>query len=159
MKIILFITLIFLSTFASTNFKETRYVSALDFNRELIGKINLKDDILSIVYSKPSKETITYHPNKITILNQDNQTTEYTFEQYPQAQYMGLIIKAIINDNYNSLDNFFKIKNQKSTIMLEAKPIIYDRINFIEITKKQKSVEKIFMDMSNKDTITIEIIN
>ena len=159
MKIII-VLIVFYSYLVSTEtFKETRYVSALDFSRELIGKINLKDDILSIVYSKPSKETITYHPNKITILNQDNQTTEYTFEQYPQAQYMGLIIKAIINNNYNSLDNFFKIKNQKSTIMLEAKPIIYDRINFIEITKKQKNVEKIFMDMSNKDTITIEIIN
>ncbi len=159
MKIILF-TLLLVSGLLSTSihFKEFRYLAALDFERQKQGALEIKDNSLVLNYSKPDIETISYLSDKVTILKNDN-LIEYTFEKYPHAEYMGLILKAIIKDEYESLNEFFEIKKGKEIISLTGKPIIYNTIESIEVFKNSKDVNKIIINMTNKDKITIETIN
>jgi|GEM_PF-5034531 len=159
MKIIL-LTLLLVSALLSSsiNFKEFRYLAALDFEREKQGNLEIKDDYLVLNYSKPSIETISYLSDKLTILKDDT-LVEYSFNEYPQAQYMGLILKAIIKDEYESLDELFEIKIEKEFVSMIAKPIIYNTIVSIEVFKNSKDINKIIIYMTNKDKITIETIN
>ena len=159
MKIIL-LTLLLISGLLSSNinFKELRYLAALDFEREKQGILEIEGNSLVLNYSKPSIETISYLSDKLTILKDDT-LVEYSFNEYPQAQYMGLILKAIIKDEYESLDELFEIKIEKEFISMIAKPIIYNTIVSIEVFKNSKDVNKIIIYMTNKDKITIETIN
>ena len=159
MKIIL-LTLLLISGLLSSsiNFKEFRYLAALDFEREKQGNLEIKDNSLVLNYSKPDIETISYLSDKLTILKNDT-LVEYNFEEYPKAEYMGLILKAIIKDEYESLDELFEIKSEKEFISMIAKPIIYNIIVSIEVFKNSKDVSKIIINMTNKDKITIETIN
>jgi len=143
--------------YADIAFKETRYMAALDIDRDMAGNLNIIDDVMTIKYSQPSGKTITYYNDKVTILESDD-TKTYTFEEYPQASYLGLILKAIIKDNYISLEEVFKINIDKNNITLEAKPMIQNNMEQIEIIKKDKK-KTIIISMSNKDKITIETIN
>lgn len=159
MKIIL-LTLLLVSGLLSSNinFKELRYLAALDFEREKQGVLEIEGNSLVLNYSKPSIETISYLSDKLTILKDDT-LVEYSFDEYPQAQYMGLILKAIIKDEYESLDELFEIKIEKEFVSMIAKPIIYNTIVSIEVFKNSKDVNKIIIYMTNKDKITIETIN
>ena len=138
MKIIL-LTLLLVSGLLSSNinFKELRYLAALDFEREKQGVLEIEGNSLVLNYSKPSIETISYLSDKLTILKDDT-LVEYSFDEYPQAQYMGLILKAIIKDEYESLDELFEIKIEKEFVSMIAKPIIYNTIVSIEVFKNSK---------------------
>ncbi len=159
MRYLLFISILYSAVFADIHFKETRYMAALDLDRPMLGSLKFQDDNMIITYTKPTLETISYYDDKLTITNDDD-TKEYSFEEYPQAQYMGLILKAILQDNYTSLDEFFEIKKENKQVILDAKASLYSTITYIIIDKDDKNnVTKIIINMSNKDHITIEIIN
>ncbi|MEA3553858.1 MAG: hypothetical protein U9R39_05600 [Campylobacterota bacterium] len=158
MKIILLTLFIVSGLLSSTiNFKEFRYLAALDFEREKQGVLEIKENSLVLNYSKPDIETISYLSDKLIILKDDT-LVEYSFEEYPKAEYMGLILKAIIKDEYESLDELFEIKKEEKLVSMIAKPIIYNTIVSIEVFKNSKEVSKIIINMINKDKITIETI-
>jgi len=159
MKIILLALLLISGLLASKiSFKEFRYMAALDFETEKHGILDIKEELLVLNYTKPKKETISYLEDKLTILQGDS-LTQYSFEEYPKAQYMGLILKAILKDEYESLSEFFEIKKENEFVSMIAKPIIYATIVSIEVNKDKNIVTKIIINMSNKDKITIETIN
>ncbi len=159
MKYLLLISILCTAVFADINFKENRYMAALDLDRLLQGSLKFQGNNIIITYTKPSTETISYYDNRVTI-NKDNEQKEYLFDEYPQAQYMGLILNSILKDNYDSLDNFFEIIKKKQTILLNAKASISTNITSITINKDgHKNVSKILINMTNKDNIKIEIIN
>ena len=155
MRIVLIIGLLVYSLFASIEFKETRYMAALDFDKERYGLLDITDELLILKYKKPNIETITYSKEKIIIQNKDN-TKEYTFEEYPKAKYMGLILRSIINKNYNLLDNMFKVSKENNSIFLTSLPIISNMVEYIEIKENVKSKRVIILFMTNSDRITIE---
>ncbi|MEA1913677.1 MAG: hypothetical protein U9N30_00035 [Campylobacterota bacterium] len=159
MRLLLLYFFLFSTLFAQINFKETRFMAALEIDRQLFGHLKFDDSKMIVTYTKPNQQIITYHNEKITIL-QDEELKTYTFEQYPQAQYMGLILKAIIQDNYLSLEELFTHKVQDASIELDAKPVISSIMDSIVIYKKDpKSVKRIIIKLTNKDTINIEIID
>ncbi len=159
MKIIMLILLQLTISFSNKiEFKETRYMVALDFEREKYGSFSEKEENLIIKYTRPSIETISYLNDRITILK-DGKVSEYTFDEYPKSQFMGLILRSIINDEYTSLDELFEIKKEKKMVSLTGKPIIYGIIESIEVEKNNKIIKKIIINMTNKDIITIETIN
>ena len=133
-------------------------MAALDFDRAKYGSLDIKDGVLILNYIKPVKETISYFDDKLTILKVD-ELLEYSFEEYPNAKYMGLILKAIIKNEYETLDELFDIKKEKESIEMISKPIIYNTIISIDISKVNKIVNKIIINMTNKDKITIETVN
>ncbi|MEA3498274.1 MAG: hypothetical protein U9R16_04360 [Campylobacterota bacterium] len=159
MKIILLLFLHFMFLFSTEiGFKETRYMVALDFERVKHGSLFVKEENLIIKYTKPSVETISYLSDRITILK-DEETLEYTFEEYPKSQYMGLILKAIIKDEYSTLDEMFEVKKENNIVKLLGKPIVYSIIESISIEKSDNLNKKIIINMTNKDIVTIETIN
>ncbi len=160
MKIILSIFLITSILFSNNiKFKETRYLAALDFERDKHGSLYVDNDILTIQYTRPSKENIIYYSDKIVIQKDDNQTNEYSFEKYPQAQYMGLILKAIVSSNYDTISDLFEVKIQENGVILNSKPVSSDVIETITVVKDKNILKSIIIDMTNKDKITIETIN
>lgn len=158
MKYLLFIFILFSCLFADVSFEETRYMSALDVDRRMSGTLKFEDDLMIVSYTKPEQEVITYYNHKVTI-QKDNEIKEYSFEEYPQAQYLGLILKAIIKDDYIALNELFIIKKGKKQLDLESKLVIEDIMTSIEVVKNTSGIEKITMHMANQDKITIEIIN
>ena len=159
MKSIILLSIFISTLFAQINFKETRHMEALDLDRDMFGNLEFNDEQMVVTYTKPNQQTITYHDDKITILRAE-ELKEYTFEQYPQAQYMGLILKAIIQDNYTLLDELFSQTVANTKVDLVAKPVISNVMDHISITKKEdKSIKNILITMTNKDTIHIEIID
>lgn len=158
MRFIILLIFLYLSMFADMNFKETRYMAALDFEKSKYGNLHIDNENLIINYTKPIQETISYYNDKITVLAKDK-LDEYSFQEHPNAQYLGLILKAILNNNYATVDELFEIKKEKQEIQLKAKPIIYSYIESINIIKHKKSIKNIIIYMTNKDKITIETIN
>ena len=158
MKYLLFILILLTNLFSDISFKETRYMSAFGVDKIMSGTFKFKNELMVISYIKPEKETITYYNDKITI-QKDDEINEYTFEEYPDAQYLGLILRAIIKDEYTALEQFFTIKKQNNKLDLESKPVIEDIMTSIEVIKNKVSIEKITMNMTNEDIITIEIVN
>jgi len=158
MKILLICSLLISSLFASIEFKETRYMAALDFDKERYGVLTITEETLILSYKKPSIEIITYSDTKITIQSEDD-TKEYTFEEYPRAKYMGLILRTIINKNYDSLDNIFKVSKVEDLLLLKSLPIISDMVEYIEVQENINSKRIMTLFMSNKDKITIETSN
>ena len=158
MRFIILSIFLYLSMFADMNFKETRYMAALDFEKSKYGNLHMDNENLIINYTKPIQETISYYNDKITVLAKDK-LDEYSFQEHPNAQYLGLILKAILNNNYATVDELFEIKKEKQEIQLKAKPIIYSYIESINIIKHKKSIKNIIIYMTNKDKITIETIN
>jgi len=146
--------------FATQNFKETRHMDALNVDRQLFGSFDILPDKMIVSYTKPNKQTITYYPNKIS-LQANNTTKEYSFDKYPQAQYMGVALRAIFEENYDLLSEFFDIKTeQDNKLYLTSKAGISDMIDSITIQKNSsKKIKNIFINMRNKDTILIETID
>ena len=154
--LVLFITFITLG-FAQIQFKETRYISAVGIERDLLGTLEIKKDDIIINYIKPADQTILYKNDKVVFIQEDNRK-EYTFEEYPQGAFMGLILKSIIEDEYNNLSEIFEIKKEKSNYILTAKASIYNIMTQIEVENKD-SKKTIIISLANDDKITIETVN
>lgn len=157
MRYLLYITLLYSMVFANISFTETRYMSALDMDRQLKGSVTINKTNMIINYTTPQQETITYLDDKVTILK-DEELKEYSFEEYPQASFMGLIIKAMVTDNYTPIEEFFTITTQKEITTFTSKPIVTSTIKTIELSKKDDK-KIVTMYMSNQDKITIETTN
>jgi hypothetical protein len=143
--------------FGDMYFKEIKYISAFDITTNKYGSLSIINDILTIKYSEPEKKIIKYFDNKI-LIEENSNLEEFSFENYPQPQYMGLILKAIIYENFNSLEQFFKIKYKNNDIILESRGIMMNNIEYIEINKNKKTIKEIILHMTNEDKITIETI-
>jgi hypothetical protein len=131
-------------------------MSALGIDFVKYGNLEVKQDFLIIKYTKPKEQTIKYFEDKIEIY-QNNNINTYNFDKYPKAQYMGLILRAIVNDNYALVNNLFKVIKKNKNISLLAKPIVSDYILDIQVSKNKK--DTIIINMTNKDKITIETYN
>jgi hypothetical protein len=159
MKILLIFITFCLSLFADIKFSETKYLSALDIKTTKYGSMNIKQDSFIITYTKPTKEIITYLEDRLTLTNNKNITNEYTYEDHPSLEYFGLLLKSIVNDSYENLDNMFEIKDEENIKTLTAKSGISGTIDYIEVLNKDKKLSTIKLFMINKDIITIETIN
>lgn len=158
MKIFVLVMFTLNLLFGNHNFKETRYIDALQMDQSKYGIMKLENNQLFFDYTKPIKETIIYKKEKL-VIEKEETIEEYYFSEYPRLRYMGLILKYIITDDYQQLDNFFDVKITHHLILLEAKPVIYNIVESIEIIKRDDKLHKIIMNMTNKDIITIETIN
>jgi len=157
---ILFIFLTFcISIFADIKFSETKYLSALDMQTSKYGSMNIKEDSFTINYNKPKKETVTYLNDKLTFENSNNEIKEFTYKEHPRLEYFGLLLKSIVNNSYENLDNMFTITEDKEKKILNAKSSISGTIDYLEVFYTNAKLSKIIFYMINKDTITIETIN
>ncbi|MEA3289622.1 MAG: hypothetical protein U9Q04_05505 [Campylobacterota bacterium] len=159
MKFLLAIFILITTAFGDISFKETRYISAVDMERDLYGSFKFIDDHMVISYIRPAIQTITYLNDSMSIKNKDGEISTYSYAEYPQARYMSMLLKAIINDQYESIAEIFTITKQTNMIRLDAKSSISSTISSINIKKENSTLNSILINMTNKDTIKIEITN
>ena len=159
MKILFLSLSLYLVLLCDTKFSETKYLSALDVEMTKYGIMNLENNILTLKYKKPKVEVITYYEDKLSLQNDKDEIKEYTYEEHPQIEYFGLLLKAIVNNSYESLDNMFTIKQEKNKKILSAKASISGTVDYLEVFHKNKKLSSIIFYMTNKDKITIETIN
>ena len=150
---------VYLTLLSSTRFIETKYLSSLDMEISKIGIMELSNNILVINYEKPNIETIIYYEDKLTLKNDKNEITTYTYEEHPKIEYFGLLLKSIINNTYENLENMFKIKKEKNKRILTAKSSVSGTIDYLEVFYKDGKLSSINFHMINSDKITIETTN
>ena len=159
MKILFLIITFWLSLFSDIKFTETKYLSALDMDMTKYGSMNYENNILKLFYTNPSKEEIIYYEDKLTLQSDENEITAYTYIEHPQLEYFGILLKSIISNNYDSLENMFEITVENNTKILTAKSSVSGTINYLEVIYKNKNLHTIIFYMANEDKITIETIN
>jgi len=158
-KILLVMVSFYLTLLSDVKFSETKYLSALDVEMTKYGVMNFKENILTIKYTKPKDETITYYDDKLTLQSNVNESKEYTYEEHPKLEYFGLLLKSIISNTYENLDNMFEIKNNNDNKTLTSKSSVAGTIDYLEVFHDNKKLSSIIFYMTNKDKITIETIN
>ena len=159
MKIFLLTITFWLCLFSDIKFSETKYLSALDIDMTKYGSMNYKNNILILTYARPSHEKIIYYEDRLTLQSDDSEITQYTYEEHPQIEYFGLLLKAIVGNNYDSLSNMFEITKENNAKILTAKASVSSTINYLEVVHKNSKLKRIIFYMTNEDKITIETIN
>ena len=159
MKVLLLLISIYIFMFAEIKFSETKYLSALDVEMTKYGSMNYEKNILKLSYIKPVKEFITYYEDKLILQNDKNESKEYTYEEHPSIEYFGLLLKSIVSNSYENLDNMFEVKDAKDKKVLTAKSSISSTVDYLEVFNKDNNLSSVIFYMTNKDKITIETIN
>jgi hypothetical protein len=154
-----FLLLIFIIelTNASMKFRENRYISALDRNIELKGELSIKNDILSINYTS-TNESIIYHKDSVSIDNSMGKRV-IPYSENKNIKYIGLFIKNIIKNDYNTISQVFTLKEIKDELKLTPKEAIKHIIESIKISKNGDKIKHIVIYLKNGDKIKIETIN
>ena len=149
----------YLTLLSSTKFTETKYLSSLDMEMSKKGTMELTNNILTLNYEKPNIEIIKYYEDKLTLENDKKEITKYTYEEHPKVEYFGLLLKSIINNTFENLDNMFKIETEKNKRTLTAKSSVSGTIDYLEVFYKDGKLSAIIFYMINSDKITIETNN
>jgi hypothetical protein len=143
MKIVSLFLLLFSSLFATFfDFKESRYYSALDFERVSHGRVEIKKDETVIEYVKPIAEKI--------VLKQDSAYVVKNGERSPITNSDTLlflkIFEKLIKDE--DMDRFFIVEEDR----LLPKGTLLS--NFISYIKKDRKIVEIYL--KNGDWILFE---
>jgi len=158
-KILFIILSFYMILLSDIKFTETKYLSALDIDMSKYGTMNFKNNILSLKYTKPTQEIITYYEDKLVLENDNSEITEYSYKEYPQIEYFGLLLKSIVSNQYENLENMFTMEIKENKRTLTAKSSVSGTIDYLEVLHKNKKLSSIIFYMTNKDRITIETTN
>lgn len=142
----------------ASNFKETRYLFALDKNVTLEGFITFGEQNIIIEYVKPESKVLTYFEEKLTIQDQNGYHV-IDAQSMPSMNYFFLIIKAVHDENSVLLDSFFEAKTEGDETLLSPKGVAAEVLEEVRITRHIKELKSLQVKIKNGDRITIEIRN
>ena len=147
-----------INVFASSQFKETRYIYALDKNISFEGFITFGEQNLMIEYVKPESKVLTYFENKLSIQDQNGFHSVDTTTT-PMLHYFFMVIKAIHEENKVLLDSFFDQKEEAKQILLMPKGVVAEVLEEVRLQKRGNKLEYLHVKIKNGDRITIEILD
>lgn len=139
---VLFICWIALHVNASELFKESRYIYAIDNILYYEGKISFEDEKITILYTSPKHESITYLKD----------------DESRQKKAFFLILNSIYSSDIDSLKEYFKVERADLKTVLIPLGVFSDSIQKVEFKKSHKELEYLLIKMQNKDWIKIETI-
>lgn len=143
MKIVSLFLLLFSSLFATFfDFKESRYYSALDFERVSYGRVEIKKDETVIEYVKPIAEKIVLKQDSAYVVK-NGEENEIRSEE---ALLFLRIFEKLIKDE--DMDRFFRAEEDR----LLPKGTLLS--NFISYIKKDRKIVEIYL--KNGDWILFE---
>ena len=148
--------LLFGATFS--NFKETRYLYALDKNITLEGFITFGEQNIIIEYVKPESKVLTYFEEKLTIQDQNGYNV-IDAQSMPSLNYFFMIIKAVHDENSVLLDSFFDAKTKDNETLLIPKGVAAEVLEEVRIVRQAKKLKSLQVKIKNGDRITIEILD
>lgn len=160
MKPIIVSILLVCSLFAdvSSNFKETRYLYALDKNISLEGFITFGEQNIIIEYSKPEPKVLTYFEGKLTIQDQSGYTV-VDVQSMPSLSYFFMVIKAVHDENTVLLDSFFDTLTKENQTYLIPKGVTAQILEEVCIERHGKELKALHVKIKNGDRISIEIMD
>jgi len=148
-----------LSLFAdASNFKETRYMYALDKNITLEGFITFGEQNIVIEYVKPESKVLTYFEEKLTIQDQNGYKV-IDAQSMPSLNYFFMIIKAVHNDNSVLMSSFFDVTTKDEETLLSPKGVAAEVLEEVCITRHNQQLKSLHVKIKNGDRITIEIMD
>lgn len=152
---ILFI--IVLNLFSKTiEFKEEKYIEALETSIDNYGYINFKKDSIEVSY-KNSNEVLIFKDDILLIKNTSN-IEEIDLNRDLGKKIYFLLLNCIHTNDTSKLALYFKIKKDKKETLLIPKGQIANVIKKI-FFKKEKILKYLQINMQNKNRIRIEQIN
>ncbi len=161
MKNIIVLVLLLCTFFAnaSSTFKETRYVYALDKNISFEGFITFGEHNIMIEYNKPESKVLTYFEDTLTIQDQSGYTT-VNVQSMPSLSYFFMIIKAVHDENTLLLDSFFDttVTNENQT-HLAPKGVTAEILESVSIKRRSRELKALHVKIKNGDRISIEIMD
>ena len=160
MKIIVLCFLSLLCLFANdaSEFKETRYLYALDKNITLEGFITFGEQNIIIEYTKPESKVLTYFEEKLSIQDQNGYKI-IDAQSMPSMNYFFMIIKAVHDENKTLLASFFDAIENGDETLLTPKGVAAEVLEEVRISRQEKKLKSLHVKIKNGDRITIEIRN
>ncbi len=156
-KKLLLVFLFISSVYADiVNFKENRYLYAIDNSFSKKGTIIFEKESIEVSYNLDSK-IMVYSNDKLTIKDGD-EVYEVDLEKNIHMKVFFYLLEAIYYNRQDHLKEFFTIKDDNSTILLNPKDLVSNYISHISY-KKTKRLDFLEIKLNNKDRIYIEEIN
>ncbi|MCD6433667.1 MAG: hypothetical protein J7L21_06460 [Sulfurimonas sp.] len=157
-KMLLMFLLSILSVYAQTiNFRETKFIEALELSTYRDGNISYYKNKTVIKYK--DGKTITKVANILTVHNDNNEIlTTMDLNKKPAVAIYFKLTKALFSKNFKSLDKSFYIKkHQGNKYTFEPKDDLKEVVSSIELSLRSDDTVKFFViDFKNRDTIKIE---
>ncbi|NEW61708.1 hypothetical protein GSY74_10460 [Sulfurovum sp. bin170] len=140
----------------TVNFKETKFVEALELYTYRDGNVSY-DDVKTIVRYRDGK-TITKVDNNLTVHGDDNELlTTINLNEKPEVALYFRLTKALFSKNFESLKENFKIEKRDKKYQFEPTDDTKEVVSNIELSlKADESVDFFIINFTNRDTIKIE---
>lgn len=135
------------------NFKEVKYIYALDQELYKNGSIKIDDNTIILQYSN-SSQIIKYDDLFIHIINNDEIQKIPHNENIEYSVFFSLI-KGIFQNNLTLLANSFTINKDKDKTILIPNEYLANAIEKIEYKKQNKKLKFLRIFFLNQDSIKI----
>jgi len=151
------ILLLCINLFSKTiNFKESKYIEALDQSISKTGYITYKKDSIETSY-KNSGEILIFKEDTLYIKDKEK-SSEIDLNRDIGKKIYFTLLEAINTNDLSNLELYFEIKKEHNEILLKPKEIVANYLKNIKY-KKEKKLEYLHINMLNGDRITIEQID
>lgn len=154
--VVLLLFLCSLLASASSGFKETRYLYALDKNISLEGYITFGAQNIVIEYVKPESKVLTYFEEKLTIQGQNGYTmvdAQALFKLFFYDYQSGAWWKQPF------IEFFFDTTTKGNQTLLSPKGITAEVLEEVHIERHNKQLKALHVKIKNGDRISIEIVD
>jgi hypothetical protein len=141
-KKIVILSLFFFNVYA-VQFKELRYLYAVDKHISFEGNITFSPQSIEIKYTKPKAQTIKYRAD----------------DEQREKRYFFMLLSAIHNDNKGFLEEFFKVKKKNRFVYLSPLEKTKAYIKKVIYKKEGLDLKSLKIFMQNKDRIEIETLD
>jgi len=152
-KLFLILILTTFSFASSINFKEEKYVSALQTSVYKDGNINIQDNKITVSYKNLNSSYIFY--DSYFILKDKDNEQQLNYEDSVELSLFYKLISFIYKNRQDSIEDFFKIENIEGIYNLIPNEYISNAIDKIEFKKNLDKLEFLKIYFRNEDYIKI----
>ena len=139
------------------NFKETKYIYALDNEFSKKGIIDFKKELISLKYLN-SEKTVSSDKEFIYI-KEKGETKKYTKDEEVQYSIFFSVLKAVYENDLNGFSDNFKVKQTGETELIPNNDYLASVIEKIIFKKSPEKLKYMIIYFTNQDTIKIEQID
>lgn len=155
MKLFFFISFLTTILFSQKiDFKEIKYIYALDTHFDKRGTLDLENSQVTLHY-KNSEKSIIYTDDNIQIIT-NNTIETFTHEESVEYNLFFQLVLGIYTNNTIPLSENFTIKKDDKTVTLLPKEYLSSVIKTIEYEKDNDKLKYLKINFTNQDRITIE---
>ncbi|MGB5919898.1 hypothetical protein [Arcobacter sp.] len=134
-------------------FKEEKYISALNASVYRNGILNINNDFIKVAYPQQNK-SFTFNKDNIVEKN-GNKENIITYEDNLDLTIFSKVIESIYTNKVESIQEYFKIKRNNEVTTLIPNEYVANVINKIEYQKIDSELKFLKIYFTNDDWINI----